>query len=208
MPKILRGLETTSEYAYAPERAKWLAAYTATHHEKRVLEQLTEHHVESYLPLYRAARQWKKRSAVTLELPLFPNYVFVRIANAQRTAVLGTPGIYSIVGSAKRAWELPEREIETLRTGLQERKVEPHSYLSVGERARITSGVLAGLEGIVIRQKHNLRFVLSMDQIMQSIVIEVDAGELEPITSAAAQGGHAPLVNSLGQFSPAWSSIH
>lgn len=99
---------------------KWFAAYTATHHEKHVLEQLADRRVDSYLPLYKADRHWKKRVPVTIDLPLFPNYIFVRIAQSQRTAVLGTPGVYSIVGSGPKAWELPAWEIDALRAGLRE----------------------------------------------------------------------------------------
>jgi transcription antitermination factor NusG len=160
--------------------AKWFAAYTASHHEKHVLDHLAHRNVESFLPLYKASRQWKKRPSMTLELPLFPNYVFIRISRNQRADVLGTPGVFSIVGSASNAWELPEREIETLRNGLHERKVEPHPYLVVGERARVKSGVLAGLEGVIVRKKNDLNIVLTLDRIMQSIAIEVEAKELEP----------------------------
>jgi hypothetical protein len=39
------------------------------------------------------------------------------------------------------------------------------------------------LEGIVVRKKNSLRFVLTMDLIMQSIAVEVDGEELEPINS-------------------------
>lgn len=160
----------------------WFAAYTATHHEKCVLDQLTERRVESFLPVYKTHRRWKKRPPITLDLPLFPNYVFVRISRQERTAVLGTPGVFSIVGSGQKAWELPEREIEALRNGLHDRKAEPHEYLVVGERARVTSGVLAGLEGVVVRKKNDLHIVLTLDQIMRSVAIEVDASELEPIS--------------------------
>ncbi|MGH9563969.1 MAG: transcription termination/antitermination protein NusG [Terracidiphilus sp.] len=160
---------------------QWFAAYTASHHEKQVLNQLTLRNVESYLPVYKASRQWQKRASVTLDLPLFPNYVFVRISRNQRAAVLGTPGVFSIVGSASNAWELPEREIEALRNGLHERKVEPHPYLVIGERARVKTGMLAGLEGVIVRRKTNLNIVLTLDQIMQSVAIEVDAAELEPV---------------------------
>jgi transcription antitermination factor NusG len=160
---------------------KWFAAYTATRHEKHVLEHLTDRRVESFLPLYSADRHWKKRKPLALQLPLFPNYVFVRISPAERAVVLGTPGIFSIVGSAHNAWALPEQEIEALRNSIKLRKIEPHAYLVVGERARVKSGILAGLEGIIIRNKNNLRIILTLDQIMQSVAIEVDAGELERI---------------------------
>jgi transcription antitermination factor NusG len=53
----------------------------------------------------------------------------------------------------------------------------------VGQRARIRSGALAGMEGVVVRQKGSLRVVLTVDLIMQSVAVEVDGTELEPIDS-------------------------
>lgn len=163
-------------------RPKWFAAYTASHHEKHVLDLLTDRQVESFLPLYESRRQWRKCTPVTLEMPLFPNYVFVRITGGQRTAVLGTPGVFSIVGGGKAPWELPEREIEALRSGIQTRNVEPHPYLVLGDRVCIRSGVFAGLEGVILRKKNNLRIILTLDQIMRSIAVEVDAEELGPLS--------------------------
>lgn len=183
MPKTDYDLTATTSGMSTPN-LKWFAAYTATHHEKCVLDHLNRRQVEAFLPLYKAPRQWKKRAPVTLELPLFPNYIFVRISTAERAALLSTPGIYSFVGSKQSAWELPEQEIEALRRGVHERQVEPHAYLVVGERARVTSGVLAGLEGVIVRKKNNLQIVVSLDTIMRSIAIEVDARELTPVSEA------------------------
>ncbi|MFP5208211.1 MAG: UpxY family transcription antiterminator [Acidobacteriota bacterium] len=180
MPECCQDVKATARDDSQPA-TQWYAAYTATHHEKRVHEQLCERGVESFLPLYRSRRNWKKRKPELVDLPLFPNYVFVHIPREKRAIVLGTPGVYAIVGSENRGWELPGQEIEILRSGMHDRKVEPHPYLKVGEIARVASGVLAGLEGIIVRKKNNLRIVLSLDQIMQSFAIEVDAAELEPI---------------------------
>ncbi len=52
------------------------------------------------------------------------------------------------MGSSGEAWPLPDSEIETLRAALDQRKPEPHPYLVVGDRVRITSGPLAGMEGV------------------------------------------------------------
>jgi transcription antitermination factor NusG len=119
-----------------------------------------------------------------LELPLFPTYVFVRIAQGARSAVLGTPGVLSIVGSPKEPWPLPDFEIDALRSGLLERRIEPHPYLIVGERVRIKAGVMAGVEGILARKKNDLRVVLSLDTIMRSVAVEVDEDDIEPSGSA------------------------
>ena len=104
---------------------QWFAAYTMPRHEKHVQELLTERGVENFLPLYRATRQWKKSCPAVLDLPLFPTYVFVRIAQMARGTVLGMPGVVSIVGSPNKPWPLPDSEMEGLRLGIQTHKMEP-----------------------------------------------------------------------------------
>ena len=173
--------------ASADTLPRWLAVYTTPRHEKHVSEILAERQIETFLPLYRANRQWKKSSPVVLDLPLFPTYVFVRIARQARGVVLGTPGVLSIVGSSKESWPLPDFEIDALRSGLLERKIEPHPYLVVGERVRIMAGVMAGVEGVLVRKKNDLRVVLSLDTIMRSVAVEVNADDIEPACTATAR---------------------
>ena len=167
--------------ASADTLPRWFAVYTTPRHEKHVSEILAERQLETFLPLYRANRQWKKCSPVVLDLPLFPTYVFVRIARQARGVVLGTPGVLSIVGSSKESWPLPDFEIDALRSGLLERKIEPHPYLIMGERVRIMAGVMAGVEGVLVRKKNDLRVVLSLDTIMRSVAVEVNADDIEPV---------------------------
>ena len=169
--------------ASADTLPRWFAVYTTPRHEKHVSETLAERQIETFLPLYRANRQWQKSRPVVLELPLFPTYVFVRIGRQARSVILGTPGVLSIVGSSKEAWPLPDFEIDALRSGLLERKIEPHPYLVVGERVRIMAGVMAGVEGVLVRKKNDLRVVLSLDTIMRSVAVEVNAGDIEPVTT-------------------------
>jgi len=90
------------------------------------------------------------------------------------------PGVHSIVGTGKDPIALPQFEIETLRRSVDILKMEPHPYLNVGERATILRGPLGGMTGIVVRKKNSLRFVLSLDLIMKSVAVEVDAADLEP----------------------------
>jgi transcription antitermination factor NusG len=180
------GVENYGAFCAGVDTApRWLALYTTPRHEKHVSEILVQRQIETFLPLYRTTRRWKKSRPVVLELPLFPSYVFVRIPRQARGAVLGVPGVLSIVGSAREPWPLPDHDIEAIRLGVQMRKIEPHPYLTVGERARVVFGVLAGLEGVIVRKKNNLHIVLSLDQIMQSVAIEVDASELEPVSTRA-----------------------
>jgi transcription antitermination factor NusG len=182
--------------------ARWYAAYTIPRHEKRVNELLSERNIEVFLPLYRAKRQWKKSAPALLDLPLFPGYLFVRIGRNGRASVLGTPGVLSIVGSPREPWPLPALEIEALRLGSQLRKLEPHPYLVIGKRVRIKSGSMAGLEGILVRKKNEHRFVLTLDAIMRSVAVEVNADDLEPFESANIHSALGPpnIGNPLNAF--------
>ncbi len=166
---------------------RWYAVYTTPRHEKHVSETLAKRRIEAFLPLYRTTRQWKKSRPVVLELPLFPTYVFVRISRQARGTVLGTPGALSIVGSAREPWPLPDLEIEALRSGLLERRIEPHPYLTVGERVRIKAGMMAGVEGLLVRKKNEFRVVLTLDTIMRSVAVEVDANDIEPADTIPAR---------------------
>jgi transcription antitermination factor NusG len=180
---LLRPRETalgcTPDAQFAPQ---WFAVYTSPRHEKRVDQHLDLRGIERYLPLYRAHRKWSDGSKVTLDLPLFPGYIFVYIRRAERVRVLEVPGVLAIVSGVRRdPAPLPDAEVNAMRSGLHLRRVEPHHLLTVGQRARIRTGALAGMEGVVVRQKNSLRVVLTMDLIMQSVAVEVDARELETL---------------------------
>ncbi len=170
----------------------WFAAYTWSHHEKRVALHFAERRIESFVPLYAARHRWKNRCEVNLQLPLFPNYVFVRIYPRERVRVLEVPGVQSLVGFGRIPAPLPYFEIETLRAGLGQRKIEPHPYLVIGERVRIQAGPMQGLVGVLVRKKINFRVVLALDLIRQSVAVEVDADDVEPVANSAGYGVLSP----------------
>jgi transcription antitermination factor NusG len=160
--------------------ARWYAAYTSANHEKRVSEQLSRRDIEYFLPLYSSARQWKDRR-VTLELPLFPGYVFVRTMLRDRLRVLQISGVSRLVGFDGTPTALPEGEIEALRASLSAAvHAKPHPFLTIGRRVRVKAGPLAGLEGIVIRRKNRVRLVISLGLIQRAAAVEVDEADLEP----------------------------
>ena len=168
----------------AQPEPKWFAVYTNSRHEKRVDQHLSLREIEHYLPVYRVQHKWSNGLKVTLDLPLFTGYIFVRIQRKERVRVLEVPGVLAIVGgTGGEAAPLPEAEIEALRIGLPLRHVEPHPLLKVGQRARIRSGAFEGMEGVVVRKKNSFRVVLTLDTIMQSFAVEVDGKELEAVKS-------------------------
>lgn len=160
---------------------RWYAAHTRSRHEKSVSTQLHDRHVETFLPSYETVRRWKNGDH-RIRLPLFPGYTFIRIALKDRLQVLKTPGLVRLVGFNGTPVPLADQELDALQTALaQGVRAEPHPYLSLGRRVRITAGPLTGREGLLIQKKNSTRVVLSIGLIQRSILVQIDAQLLEPI---------------------------
>lgn len=178
--------------------APWFAVYTTCRHEKRVAQHLQQREIEHFLPLYTTQRRWRDGSKVTLELPLFPCYIFVRMRRLERARVLNVPGALTIViGTGGDPAAIHNASLEALRQGIAAGAVEPHPLLTVGQSVRIHRGPFAGLVGVVARKKNGFRVVLTLQQIMQSVVIEVDENDLELLDDRAASNRLAGNTTSL-----------
>ncbi|MGB9432667.1 MAG: UpxY family transcription antiterminator [Candidatus Acidiferrum sp.] len=165
---------------------RWFAAYTSANHEKRVAQQAERQSLQCFLPLYESVRRWKDRR-VRLALPLFPGYVFVRLNLRDRLKLLEISGVARLVGFDGHPAPVPDEDIETIRACLAGRyPMQPHRYLQRGQRVRVLSGPLAGLTGIVVRQKKHTRFVISLDLLMRSVAVELDTSDFDPYTTSHA----------------------
>ncbi len=173
----------TPEVVAAAQTASWFAAYTTARHEKAVSRQFEARRIESFLPLYTTIRHWKNGCRVPVSQPLFPGYIFVHINRRESVKVLQVPGVVSIVSAGREPSALPSSDVESLRSALPLRQFEPHPYLTVGEKVRITSGSLAGMIGVLLRKKNNLRVVLTLELIRQSVAVEIGIDEIEPLKS-------------------------
>lgn len=171
----------------------WWALYTRHQHEKVVADMLGVKGLEVFLPLYESIRRWKDRNKM-LALPLFPCYVFVRAEVGRRLQVVSTPGVHMILSHGERAALVPEEEIDAIRRTVEGSfRVEPHPFLKCGERVRVTRGSLEGVEGILVRKKSLYRLILSVNMLAQSVAVEIDAADVEPVAglgTAAFQADH------------------
>lgn len=161
----------------------WYAVFTLPQNEKSVVRHLALREVESFLPTYETVRVWKNRQRVRTALPLFPSYLFVHIDHRQRGRVLESPGVISIVGSSREHVPVPDSTIELLRSGVQNKTLEPYSELVVGQAVRIRTGPMRGLQGVLVRKGNGLRFVLSIELIHKHVSIEIGAHDLEPVAA-------------------------
>jgi len=160
----------------------WFAVQTRPRHEKKVSAELQEKGVSAFLPLVSSTRQWSDRSRV-VEMPLFPQYVFVRIAQTLQTrvAVLRTNGVTNFVGTRGIGVPIPDEQIERVQTVVTRGiPATPHAFLNVGKRIRIRGGALDGLQGILTAVNGDQTLVVSVELIQRSIAIRIAGFSVEP----------------------------
>ncbi len=160
----------------------WFAVQTRPRHEKKVSAELHEKGISSFLPLVSVTRQWSDRRRA-VEIPLFPQYIFVRIAQTlnTRVSVLRTNGVTNFVGTRGIGVPIPDEQIERVQTVVTQRvPVTSHAYLNVGKRIRIRGGALDGLQGILTAVNGDQTLVVSVELIQRSIAIRIAGFTVEP----------------------------
>ncbi|MGC2657082.1 MAG: UpxY family transcription antiterminator [Bryobacteraceae bacterium] len=173
---LLQASTTSPQYQVAEPALQfpWFGIRTRSNFEKTTSAFLASKGYQQYLPLYVQRRQWSDR-AVDTRLPLFPGYVFCRFDPKCRTPILSTPGVFAIVGFGNEPAPIPDEEIDAIETVLKfGRGAEPCPFLREGQRVRIKSGSLEGLEGILTKKKNDLRIVVSVTMLQRSVAVEID----------------------------------
>jgi transcription antitermination factor NusG len=171
-----------------------------------VYEQLAGKQFELFLPKCEA---WARRagSRCLSGAPLFPGYLFLRHALDKESyiEVRKTRGLVKILGDGwDRPAELSDSAIEDIRLVVGAKvPAAAHPYLREGWRVRITRGVLAGLEGFLVRLKMNQGLlVVSVNLLQRSVAVEVDCTAVEPVPvsrweTAAAAPRTTPALTGL-----------
>jgi transcription antitermination factor NusG len=180
--------EQPHEYVTLPhvplraEAGEWFAVQIKPRHEKKAACELKEKGIFVFLPLYKAVHQWSDRRQ-EVQLPLFPNYVFVRISESgnTRAAVLQTNGVRSFVGMHGKGVCIPDEEVEAVQKILEEKiSFTNHPSLNIGQKVRIRGGSLDGVRGTVMANNPR-SLVVSIDCIQRSLTISIDGYAVDPV---------------------------
>ncbi len=177
----------------------WFALQVRTRHEPGVANYLLGQGYESFLPLYKCRKRWSDR-VKEVQTPLFPGYLFCRFDPQDRLPIMKTPGVMQIVGVNRVPVPVDEVEIAAIQTlvasGIPN---QPWPFLQVGERVRIESGSLRGLEGILMDFKGTQRLVLSITLLQRSVSVEIDSA----FVSSTASSQRAKLEKTFAACRPA-----
>lgn len=164
-----------------PNPNRWYALQVRTRWESSTSLLLSGKGYQTLLPTYRVKKTWSGKLK-ELDTPLFPGYVFCEFDAHNRLPVLVTPGVIAVVGRGKIPVPVEDGEIAGIRAAMTSGyRVEPCPYLELGQKVRIESEPLQGLEGILVNFKGNHRIVLSVTLLRRSVALEIDRSCVRPM---------------------------
>jgi transcription antitermination factor NusG len=156
--------------------AVWTVLQVRSRQEKALSGNLSSMGINHFLPLIKLVQMYGGRK-VTVELPLFPGYMFLsgsmdEVYAADRTRRVSK--IIPVFDQTQLNWELTN-----LRLALESGdSLDPYPFLKKGVRVEVTSGPLRGLEGMVEERCGAHRLVLQIDMLGQAVSLEIGASQL------------------------------
>lgn len=129
---------------------------------------------EEFLPLYQCRHHWSDRLKL-VDVPLFPGYLFCRFNAEDRLAILTIPRVMHLVGIGNVPVTIDDEEISAIRAAVRAQAIiKPWPFLESGQRVRLASGPLVGLEGFLIETNRQPGIVMGLTALKQSVAVKIE----------------------------------
>lgn len=159
----------------------WRVAHTKSRREKTLAHYLARAGIGYYLPMFSRQQSSDKRVRRSL-LPVFNGYLFFRADDFDRHKAMRSNHIARIIDVGDEIKLIQElSQIEKALSG--DTKVYPYDFIQKGQWVRVNKGPLKGVEGRIVRKDSNYRLVLSVESILQSISVSIEADQVEPFNN-------------------------
>jgi transcription antitermination factor NusG len=157
----------------------WFAVYTKPRQEKSLARQLLGMEVPFYLPLIPKPNLIRGRRIIS-QIPLFGSYMFLFASQQERVMALATDRIVQLLPTTQNT-EITE-DLQSIRTLIRAgAPLTLESRLAVGQRVRVKSGSLMGLEGVVLSRRGEDRLLVGVRFLQQGASVLIQDFQVEPI---------------------------
>jgi transcriptional antiterminator RfaH len=131
----------------------WYVAHTRPRREKKLKQFCEREGFSVTLPFYRSVRKYRGKKVV-FEKPLFPGYVFLQLAPAQRQSVFQSDHVANLLVVHDQALFVQQlgEILQALESSLE---IYLAPEIGSGMRVKVKSGPLRGMEGWVEQRYGN-----------------------------------------------------
>jgi len=157
----------------------WYVAHTRPRCEKKLADYCQREGFLVTLPCYRAVHKYRGKTVV-FQKPLFPGYVFLQLASAQKDSVRQSDLVANLLDVFDQ--ETFYQQLKDILVALEaDLEVRLAPAIGEGMRVRIRAGPLQGIEGWVEQRYGMSTVLLRLDFINQAAAVKVAADMLDPI---------------------------
>ena len=191
---LLLGSRSIQSCSVEDIQRDWYVVYSKPHKEEQAQFHLRMKNLDVFFPRLDLVRVAEKRKRI---IPLFPNYLFVRIhLPTEFHYVSWSPGVKRIVSFGDRPIPLDERVVDFLRQQTDpEGVIKARSQLRPGQEVEIRGGPFDGLIAIIQDPpdaKGRVRILLKLlsRQISVKLGVEFIKGEwlaLNPVANIGSR---------------------
>jgi transcriptional antiterminator RfaH len=170
-----------SEAPMRPDgQRRWWALHTKPRTEKSLARQLLRKTVPFFLPLFE--RKVRRRGKVQSSfLPLFPGYMFLLGGEDERVVALETNLIVKTITTDDQD-QLQADLVRIYQLTTSGAAVAPEDRIVPGTLVEITTGPLAGIQGVVLRRGKELKLFVKVDFLQRGASVEVEQWMLRPVS--------------------------
>jgi len=158
----------------------WWVLYTMARREKELMRRLGAAGIGFYGPLVKHRKRSPAGRVRTSYLPLFAGYVFLCGDEDGRRGALATNCVSRClaVSDGRRLVE----DLRQIRRLIEANvPLTPEARLEPGQRIRVCSGSLTGLEGTVIKRHGQQRLLVAVEFLQQGASVQIDDCGVERI---------------------------
>lgn len=167
------------EVTSADSDRRWWAVYSKSRQEKAIARHLVGMEVPFYLPLVQKTSMIRGRRVKSL-LPLFTSYLFIYADEAERVKTLSTNRVVQMF-AATDVVEMT-RDLKNIQTLIDcGAPLTVESNLQPGQRVRVKTGSLRGIEGVITARRGEDRLLVSVKFLQQGVSILIQDFQVEPL---------------------------
>jgi transcriptional antiterminator RfaH len=158
-----------------PPAAVWRVFYTRPRAEKKAAARLAAAGHDVFLPLRTALRQWSDRRQ-TVEVPLFPGYLFARVDERARLDALQDEAVVKTVHFGGTLAAVPDREVALLKAlAAAPDRIEAvaRGAFPVGAEVYVARGPLAGVHGRVVGHPRDRYLLVEVPSVQQAVRVHL-----------------------------------